>query len=602
MRGTAVRTILRAACAAAVAVGVSGCMTVPTGGRVHAGSQASQDSQGGRNIQVPAAYAVEGLSPKDVVGGFRLASAVLSNPAIARSYLADPTWQPTEGVHVIDESGESVVYAINGDTATVRVIDKWVGTIFTDGTYQPQPNGATSDVTYTLTKSAPQSKGEWRISKLPNFLVLDRTEVENAFWQGSLYYLSPGGQFLVPVRVFLPHTATDVATALVEQLSQPVPGWLAHAGVFSALPQTDQAPTVTVSGDVATVDLPPPFGNLNAIERDQASAQLTYTLVRSGVASQVRITVGGAPLPNSHQAVTQTLKTWSAFDSDVLRTATFTYIDDAGVPRLANGAPLLSPPLPEPTATKGTGTAAPGPRPRFVVAVVAPRLVGSSGPDLVAGVTRNPDNTQTLYAGPINAVVPVLSAASFSTPSWDLLGNVWTVEQVSTGAQEILVGVVTPTTTPKFQRVNIDGTLASSLIVSLKVSRDGTRVALVVRSTTGSQLWVGRVERSDRGVTIAGLYPVAPNVQPAADGVAWASATSLAILATSSGSEIVTAWLVDVDGWDATIQQVPFDASSLTAAPNQPLAIGTKSRQVEVLNGSAWQVVVDGGTVPNYPS
>ncbi|MBX6370715.1 MAG: GerMN domain-containing protein [Acidothermus sp.] len=584
---------------------VAGCMAVPTGGPVHAGAQGGADGGEGRNIQVPAAYAVEGLSPKDVVGGFRLASEVLSNPAISRSYLADPSWQPTGGVHVIDESGELVVFQINGDTATVRVIDKWIGTIFTDGTYQPEPAGATADITYTLTKSAPSAKGEWRISKLPDYLVLDRSEVENAFQQGYVYYLSPGGQFLVPVRVFVPRTATDFAAALVAQLVQPVPGWLAKAGVFSALPASDQAPTVTISAGVATVDLPPQFANLNGTERDQASAQITYTLLRTGLANQVRIDVGGQPLPNSRQASLQTLKTWSAFDPDVIRSSGFVYVDSSGVVRSQSGERLV-PEQGETSSSPGGPSASPGAQPgtsppHFVSAVPAPRVPGSAGPDLLAAVSRNPDNTEDLYVGPVNGLKKVLSAGSFTTPSWDLLGNVWTVQQGPGGSQQVVVGVATATSIPKFQGVSLDANLSSNLIVGLKVSRDGTRVALVTKSTTGSQLWIGRIERTEAGVSIGGLYPLAPNLQPVVDGVSWASATTLAVLATSSGSDTVTAWFVDVDGWQTTLQQVPFDATTLSAIPNAPLVIGTKSKQIEVLNGAAWQVVVNAGAAPNYP-
>ncbi len=577
----------------AFVLAVSACTTVPTDSAVHAGAQAANAGVNQPNIQVPAASPVDGMSPRDIVAGFRLASQVLTNPAISHQYLVDRTWQPDGSVHVIDESGESVVpTVISGDSATVRVVDKLVGTIAADGTYKPAPATAQSDVTYTLTKASADAKGQWRITKPPSYLILNRAEVLNSYQRGYLYFVSPGGQFLVPIQVFLPRTTTAAASSagalaeLLSQLMQGPPGWLAKAHVTSALPQTTAVPAVRFVNGVVTVDLPPELANLNATERDQASAQIVATVHDAEPSAQVRITAGGQPLPNSHNAVVQTAKTWSSYDPDSAHVSGFYYLDTDGVPRNEIGVPILS--------------SSSGAVPRLSALAIAPHL-SSSTVDLAAGVAPVTGGQQ-LYVGPVTGFKSVLGGASFfTTPSWDLLGNLWTVQQLSTGSQQILVGVATATTLPKFQVVTIDGDLGNSVIVGLKVARGGSRVALITRSTTGSQVWVGHVEVNDNKEVIGGLYPVAPSLQPVADSVTWASSTTLDVLASSTGSDAPTAWTVDVDGWDAIPQQVPADTVSLAAAPGEPLVVATKTRQIEVLRSNTWQVLFTSGTSPNYP-
>ena len=203
----------------ALALSATACTAVPTSGAVHAGAPAANAGANQANIQVPAAPPVDDMAPKDIVSGFRLASQVLTNPAISHAYLADPTWQPDGSIRVIDESGETVVPTITGDSATVHVVDKLVGTIGADGTFRPAGANATSDVTYTLTKSSSDSKGQWRIVNPPTYLVLDRAEVVNSYTPGYLYFLSPGGQFLIPIRVFLPRTTTETSTTAADVIT-----------------------------------------------------------------------------------------------------------------------------------------------------------------------------------------------------------------------------------------------------------------------------------------------------------------------------------------------------------------------------------------------
>ena len=44
-------------------------------------------------------------------------------------------------------------------------------------------------------------------------------------------------------------------------------------------------------------------------------------------------------------------------------------------------------------------------------------------------MVQGDDGTESLYAGSLLAPKKLLTGSNFTTPSWDSLGNLWTVEQ-----------------------------------------------------------------------------------------------------------------------------------------------------------------------------
>ncbi len=566
----------------------AGCTAIPTTGGVHAaGAQKNENEPPSRVVFQPQGP-VEGASATDIVDGFRFASADFADISISRSFLVDPTWQPDEGVRVIDEQSGPATFTPQGDHATVRYVDRWIGTIAVDGTYQPTTGNQTVDYTYELIKDA-KSKGQWRIVNPPPYLILPKSRINANFNAGYLYFLSPrNDQVFVPIRVFLPITGTDAARELVLQLLSGPPKWLQDAGVTSAIPGGTQLQSVTQSPDgVVTVDLSPEIASLSPADRDAASAQLVYTLQGYG-RGDFKIEAAGQPVDNSHHASLQSTKTWSAYDTDSLDAGSFYFIGDGHRTRSASGQPIQG--------DAGSGAV------KFLSAAVAPKAANSPGPDLIAGIDSD-GSTQHLYVGTMAQPKRVDFGASFTTPSWDMFGNVWTVRaETPQSPQEVRVSPVTQAGTTKFMTVNNQELAASQLIETLRVSRDGTRVAVIAKSAAaGPQLLVGHVVKTANGESIVGFYPVAPSLVPVPDGVVWASSTKLEVLATASGATSPSIWSVDVDGWSQEqVLAPPVDIVSIAKAPGQPLVIGTKSGQIEISLNDAWQVVAT-GTTPLYP-
>jgi hypothetical protein len=575
-----------AATAGVLVTMLAACTAIPQSGGVHAGGPDNHNETPAQ-VGIPAQQPIAGEDPKQIVSGFRLASSYFEDTSIANAYLSDPTWQPPGVVRVIDDSAEKVTPTVSGDSAKVRVVDGWIGTISADGTYQPQPAGQTVDVTYELTKDT-KSKGQWRIVAPPAFLIMSVDQVAQSYHDGNLYFLSPNKQLLVPVHVFVP-TAKDVATELMAQLVEGPPAWYAKAAVTTAIPSGTTVLSVTQDKPtgVVTVNLSPDVAGLNPAERDALSAQVVYTLQGYG-SGQFKIEVGGQPLPNSHQSAVQTTKTWSTFDPDAIHIDSFYYIGLDGTTRDRSGFPVRG--------DTGDGLV------HLQFATVAPRLDSSTSTgDLIAGVAQD-GPIQALYVGPFLHPKQVATGATFSTPSWDALGDVWTVSQQSgKSAEQVVVSGVTPSGATKF--IPVATTLPpEDLIETLRVSRDGTRVAVIVKAASSQpQLLVGRVVKTDSGESLDGFYPVAPDLTPVADGVAWASSSQLEVLATKAGAAAPSVLSVGVDGWQQTI--VPEsrpDATAIAVAPNQALVAATKDDEIVVFRNGSWDVIGP-GSAPTYP-
>jgi len=571
---------------------LSACTAVPSSGPVHAGQQ--QAPVVVQRVGIQARPPVPGSAPDEIVSGFRFANSDTSGAlGVAKSYLVDgASWQPA-GVTVVADTGAAPTDAIAGaDSVTVKVVDTQVGQIAADGTYQPTPAGPPIEYDYQLTKDTKEN-GEWRITNAPPYLVLTVSQIESSYQQGYVYFLRPDEQMLVPVRVFLPVTRDQFADALLNTLLLGPPAWLKQA-VTTALPPSTRSTTSepTQVNGVTTVDLPRTVANLPAAQRNAIDAQISYTLSNTATPQQdfgsLKILAGGQPLISNPQLALQSATDWQSFDPDGLR-VDFYYSDVDHLTHDHLGRLVAGD-----TGILGLTT--------LLAPVVAPRVASGGNGELIAGVVQESPGTQALYAGPLLAPKKLLSGSAFTTPSWDSLGNLWTVQQAtSSSAPQVRIA---PSGTATLPASVAAPDLAKLVIKELKVSRDGTRVAVLAVSTNVSQVLVGAV--ANDGTTIGHFYPVAPSLTSVTD-FAWASSTTLDILGTVPNSNepgtSSTLWSVDIDGWapdGPTVEPVPTTAVSIAAAPGRPLVVGTSGNQIEEYDGGQWQFVAN-GSAPHYP-
>ena len=579
------RVVIGLSVLAALALAAA-CTAVPDSGPVRAGQQPAPGAA--PNIRVNPRGPVAGLPPDQIVTGFRFANSDTTEAlGVAKAYLVDgATWQPS-GATVVADSGSTVTDTTTGpNTVTVKVSDSQIGEIAPDGTYKPSPGGPPIVYSYQLTKD-PKEDDQWRITNPPPNLVLTVAQIQSSYQSGYVYFLRPDEQMLVPVQVFLPVTRDQLAQELLTTLLSGPPAWLKPAVTTALLGGTAPGPT-QING-VTTVDLPRGAATLSLAQRNAMAAQITYTLSNGATPLQnfgeLKILTGGQPLINSPQLALQTAANWQTFDPDALK-VNFYYSDlehqtRDHLGRLLPGdtgeldiTPLLAP-------------------------AVAPRASTDAASQLIAGVVQNGDGTESLYAGSLLSPKQLLTGSTFTTPSWDSLGNLWTVQQQqSSSAPRVRIAPSGKATLPGPVAAP---DLTKSLIQELKVSRDGTRIAALI-STNVSQVMVGAVAKD--GTIIENFYPVAPTLTSVTD-FAWASSTKLDILDTvpntnepGSTSQL---WSVDVDGWapSLTQQSVLGTAVSIAAAPGQPLVVATSLNQIELDNNGQWQFV-GSGSAPHY--
>jgi hypothetical protein len=217
-------------------------------------------------------------------------------------------------------------------------------------------------------------------------------------------------------------------------------------------------------------------------------------------------------------------------------------------------------------------------------------------PDLAfaAGITRV-GNRSTVYAGSLAAEPrPVYSAnAAFTSPSWDTSGELWTV-QLTPVPQVLVIRPAAPVV-----RVPASG-LAGLAIRELRVSRDGTRVAVVARSGRGTELLIGRVATtSDGALRLEAFRAPDPTLTDVAH-VTWADANTVLVLGRSAGGARIP-WLVDIDGANPG----PLTTSGLTSydavagAPGQAVLAESGGEIYQAAHG-LW-TPVGHGHEPAYP-
>lgn len=569
---------LRVLVAGLTAVLVSACAGVPMDGHVHAGREAAARAQEGY-LRILPAPPRKGDPPEVIVRGFLQASASFENAhASARAFLtvkANSTWDPDGRVTVYDSGDNLGVVAQPG--AAVALTAPLLGSIDAEGRYTSAAPSAVARAAFVLRKVG----GEWRIDTLPQGVFLKPYDVVRAFRQVNLYFPSASGPVLVPDPVFVP-ARPDLATELVRRLLRGPTSWTRPA-VRTAFPSGTSLGLggVQVGEGRAVVDLTAEAYAAGPGDRQALSAQLVWTLSQIRGVARVRVRVEGSALSAGAVTADQSVTSLSAYDPDALPINATAYVERLGRVVEAGDSASFTP-LPGPA---GDGT-----RPLRRPAV-------SPQGDLVAGVS--PDGS-TLYAGLLGRgkkLTARLTGTSFSAPSWDILGNLWVADRRPGGTVVYLLR-----TNEGPVKVSAPD-LGSGTVTSIRVARDGARIAVAVKRGTATSLLVSRVvvrpgdSTTPRVVRLEEARRLDTDLASVVD-VSWANASSLAVLGSTAKSSLQV-FLVDTSGWQVT-QLGAIPAQSVTAAPGRPVLVGGQDAKVYQASGRQWEVVGPGRD-PAYP-
>ena len=545
----------------ALIAALAGCVSVPTEGPVEKVEGQQPGCQNCVNVEV--APPAPGDDPLQIVEGYlRATSNYQAGYSIAKQYLtreATEKWSPESGVTIYSGSpaveGESVV--LDG---------RLVGSLATDRTYK------SGDRKLNVDFGLVQEDGEWRIDKPPPGLLVAEFVFRSFYRAYQLYFVS-NDSVLVPDTIYLPTlpNPANVASALMKALLKGPSTWLDLVADSAIPPETTLGvESVTITDGIAEVALSDPVLGLPDARRSLLAAQIVYTLKQAvGVEGVViRVNQEGYRVPESDES------TLAVGVEDIPASL-------EPVP-LSTGDPLYAV-INNKVQRVNSASATPEQEP----------LVGDLGAGKYAidSLAVSPANTDVAvvtngrsvlrHAPTGTGKVETVSRrfTDLLRPQYTRYGELWAIGRVKS-RQRIWVltgGRQLPVDAPLLDK--------GGEITAFKISPDGTRMALVRKTATGSELGLTRLVRADR-IMVDGWRPIDITQQGTTEvaqitDVAWLDASELLVIGSQSkGATQVSVGVTD-------------DASRITAGGGEPR--DWDAREVTVLMQTQSAVVVGAG-------
>lgn len=540
---------------------LTGCSDIPRNSPVQ-----SIDLEGGNsNVDGSVQFTRPGpaldATPQEIIDGFIEAGiASQDDYKVAREFL-DPKaagiWKGS-GRTLVYAGAPSVIPGSQADTFTIQL--EIVAEIDDLGVRTDMAQHTTRAVDVGLEKL----EGQWRISALPDGIMLDEASFTHVFAPQTLYFYDVSYAYAVPdVRWFL--TRTGVAASIVEALLAGPAPYLENA-VVSAFPAGSSLvrSSVPIESRRATVDLDSgTFLDSTELSRQQMLQQLELTLgglgtVRSVVMSEEQSEIKPGPKAPEFVVAEQNP---SVPDTQigVLDRALY-YLKGKSL-RLVGGIEDISGYNPRLPAMSPLGN-------RYA-------FLNSKRSELVA---VDEDGRSAVVA----------TGKGLIRPSMDAHGWTWTVDNskktsvLAVPADTALSGKVRPITV---------AWLADADVSSLRVSRDGTRVVIVSSKDGETSVSISGILRDADGTPRGfappkGIYPDVPVTH-----AVWNSDVSV-IVSTTSATEKVEAEEIGLAG--TRVKYLPLlGMLGLSAGPGDRRAVYAEVVKEEIFTrvGSSWHPI-----------
>lgn len=528
---------------------LAGCTGLPTSGPVVAGAPIDQEA-GAVDFSFLPDDPPPGATPQQIVAGFLAAgSGPRDDWGTARQFLTPDfrsSWQPTARA-TIDLPGERVFTVAGDGTVTVSItpeasVDATGALSVTDGGSMPL-DFALVDV-----------DGEWRISEAPDGVVLDRARFQAVFREYSVMYFDRSWSYLVPDRRWFP--ATNAATHITEALIDGDPSpWLAGA-VYSAFPESLELATRAVPLEAGVAQVPLSQSALAIVPeiRNRMQAQLDASLQSAGIRG-AQMSVDGEPV--------------AAQAADVRPVR----VDVRPVVLTEDAFGFLSGTEIEPLP--GLSTVIPQLEPESIQ-VSADRSAAAVRTSAGAVVRARDDGSFEV----------VDQRAGLIDPTVDPQGFIWSAPAgapsglTATGADGTVVSIA-------------NAWPGASQISTIEVSRDGTRIAALVRDGSRPALWIAGILRDDDGAPVGlGDRETVARLPGTGLDASWVDGSTIAVLAENGDGDVVISQ--SVGGFGEMIS-APANAVAI-AATNQLRAVRLLDGEgvLSAQKGQAWPTVAGG--------
>ena len=605
--GGAWRRSMRAlACTGAGVMLLSACASMPDSGDLRdVESTPRQDAE----VRVFALPPREDAPPSEIVQGF-LEALTSDDPqyTTARQYLtgtAARRWTPEESTTVLSDGPDIRVDRTtareDGDAYAFTLTGTAVARLDQEQSYTPL-HGRYSQPVH-LTRDA--KTGQWRIDRLPQGVVMGRSDFQRNYVSVDKYYFASGSQdgttatgpvtaVADPVYV---RRRVDAMTQMVRSLLAGPTRWLSPV-VVSSFPQGSalRAGVTTLTPDDQnrlTVPLNDRASRAGQRQCRQMATQLLFTLqnLTPTVDTVTLERTDGTTLCTLGEDRAETVATRGS-----LRKPEYLYFldDEQRLVRLAAGTTGTVPdPVPGPL---GEGLQ------RLTSAAV------SWDERTAAGVSADKSALFVARLAPGGTLgEPVVRSQGASEndrltpPSWDEHGDLWVADRDPRRPRLLMLehGAGRP------NEVRVPG--LDGRIDAVRVAADGVRIALVVEhADTTRSLLIGRIERaagSTPVVSVLDLRPAAPELEDVT-AMSWAGDSRLVVVGREQGG-VQTMRYVQVDG---STPQGPSPAAltgvqsvAATADGRLPLVAYSEDGIVRLPSGAQWQKVVKDGSAPVYP-
>jgi Lipoprotein LpqB beta-propeller domain/Sporulation and spore germination len=580
-------------------LGMAGCVSVPTSGPIEKVVEGQQPTcQNCVNVEVAPPGA--GAEPREIVEGYlRATSNYQPNYTVAKQFLtrmAAEKWSPEKGASIYRGSLRAT------GPARVNLSGRLVGFLGEDRTYTAK------DQTLSQNFDLKKENGEWRINTLPGGLWIDEFYFARFYQTYDLYFVSSRPS-LVPDPIYLPvlRNPANAASALMKALLNGPSTWLKPA-VSTAIPPntTLSVDSVTITDGIAEVPLSDSVLALPDPQRSLLAAQIVYTLKQVGGVKGVLIKVNEQPY-----------RVPGGDPKSLVISADAIPPDMDPIPFVAGEQPYAV----QDGAVKQVTTTS---DPPTVSSLARPLGGGAYDVDALAVSATNTDvafttnGKTTLRLAPLAKGEPTTLLSDVSDllrPQFTRYGEIWDIGRQGGRRQRIWVFAAdksdssSPFSTLK--KIEIDSPmLQDGKVAAFKISPDGTRMALVRRTGTGTELGLARIIRADNEIMVNGWRRLntaqdsMAQIERIAD-VAWLDATELMVLgAAATATTPYAPFRVVEDASRITQEGDPenWDALELAVLPRTQGAIIVGGRgQTWKDNGSQWVPFVDKVSTIAYP-
>lgn len=513
--------LLATLCAAAMAL--TACANVPLETKPQSIGDASEIDNGRPDDD----RLSQALTPYDVVRTFVERNALEVNDyEPARNYLeprARKQWEPGESVIIIQDAFNTIPVQADRqpedkNATIVRLHGKKIGVLGPDKAFIPAKDSYDTEI---LLRRQPDTK-QWRIAELPDDVITTESEFVDNYFPVPMYFFAPDGNVRVPDQRYLPDTPKEgVPRRVVEALLEGPSDGLVKA-VDNPLQNASLDTNVTVSSDGALEVPLTGIGGADKETRTRIVAQIVMSLdwVTS---NRIRVLADGKPLlPNRKDWRPGDLKNYNSRVTDLPGMAVL----NGRLVSLSDGNPIAGP--------AGIGA--------YQIVSAAQSLEGSQ----LAMVERSGKSVR-LRIGETGkeASIADIEGRSLTRPTWrpahpgnGVSTEVWT----AIDGKKVVRATLSPDNVWTPQTVNTSALDKFGKITALRLSRDGTRAAIVANK----KLVVAAVARTEESVRLRAPRILQPGSLTDVVDVDWLAQDSL-VAATSSESRPVV--MVSVDGF-----------------------------------------------------